>query len=390
MKKLVTLFLIAVSSPVILQAQSAGGGNCSNLFISEYVEGTGNNKAIEIYNPTNSAIDLSNYQLARYTNGGTTASSVVLSGTVQPHDVMVFVIDKRDPNGTGLEEPIDQALENVGDVFLTPIYSFPTSAMYYNGNDAVALLTSGNAIIDVLGRIGEDPGIGWEDQDNVVWTTNKTLARKSTIELGDNNGFDAFMPEVEWDSLPEGTYSGLGFHQSSCYTAPCTTPSNVSFTGLNTAYAVADNPVTLDGSPSGGTFYGPGMNGNQFDPGAAGLGQHSIVYAYTNGNGCSGAYALCTTVDLSVGGSRTEISSTEGVDVYPIPSAGDFTLKIKDVNGIVSYSVYDNSAKEVMHNSFVANGSATHSISLSEMAAGSYILMLNTPSGNYTEKLIVK
>ena len=37
-----------------LQAQ-----NCTDLFISEYIEGSYNNKAIELYNPTNEAIDLS-------------------------------------------------------------------------------------------------------------------------------------------------------------------------------------------------------------------------------------------------------------------------------------------------------------------------------------------
>ena len=46
--------------------------NCTNLFISEYVEGSGNNKVIELYNPTSDAIDLSNYALSRWSNGSTT------------------------------------------------------------------------------------------------------------------------------------------------------------------------------------------------------------------------------------------------------------------------------------------------------------------------------
>ena len=47
------------------------GQNCSDLFISEYVEGYGNNKAIEIYNPTCYAIDLSEYMVFKYSNGST-------------------------------------------------------------------------------------------------------------------------------------------------------------------------------------------------------------------------------------------------------------------------------------------------------------------------------
>ena len=42
---------------------------CVEIFISEYVEGWSNNKAIELYNPTDEDVDLSNYRLERYSNG---------------------------------------------------------------------------------------------------------------------------------------------------------------------------------------------------------------------------------------------------------------------------------------------------------------------------------
>ena len=50
-------FLIAIS----LNAQ-----DCSDLFISEYVEGPANDNAIEIYNPTTAPINLSGYTVNRY------------------------------------------------------------------------------------------------------------------------------------------------------------------------------------------------------------------------------------------------------------------------------------------------------------------------------------
>ncbi|MFM7301516.1 MAG: lamin tail domain-containing protein, partial [Crocinitomicaceae bacterium] len=40
--------------------------DCAKIFISEYVEGWSNNKAIEIYNPTSSNINLGEYFVARY------------------------------------------------------------------------------------------------------------------------------------------------------------------------------------------------------------------------------------------------------------------------------------------------------------------------------------
>src|SRR5690625_2199589 len=114
---------------------------CSELFISEYVEGWSNNKALEIYNPTDQPIDLSEYVVVRYSNGAGFASSanaVQLSGTIQPYDVYVVVLDKRDPDGTGQEAPVWDELQAKADGFYCPNYN-TSNAMYFNGNDAMTL-----------------------------------------------------------------------------------------------------------------------------------------------------------------------------------------------------------------------------------------------------------
>lgn len=61
----------------------------------------------------------------------------------------------------------------------------------------------------------------------------------------------------------------------------------VSFSGLAAHYCVENAPVTLTGTPAGGTFSGPGISGNSFNPGSAGVGFHAITYSYTDGNGCT-------------------------------------------------------------------------------------------------------
>lgn len=62
---------LVIALPTLAHAQ------CDDIFISEYVEGWSNNKAIELYNPTDAAIDLSDYRLERYSNGATDRKSVV-------------------------------------------------------------------------------------------------------------------------------------------------------------------------------------------------------------------------------------------------------------------------------------------------------------------------
>ncbi|MCB9047766.1 MAG: hypothetical protein H6550_16645, partial [Chitinophagales bacterium] len=51
------------------------------------------------------------------------------------------------------------------------------------------------------------------------------------------------------------------------------------------------------GSPNGGTYSGPGVSGNNFDPSVAGTGTHTITYIYTDANGCSNSATNTITVN---------------------------------------------------------------------------------------------
>lgn len=211
MKKLVLLSL-AVTAAFNLQAQ-----DCSDLFISEYVVGSGNNRALELYNPTNAAIDLSGYKVGRFRNGAASPMLLGLSGTIPSFGTYVIVIDKRDPNGTGFEEPVDLELQALADTFVNPNYIEANSPFYFNGDDAVPVTKAdGTTLVDLVGKIGEDPGTAWSDASGTWWTTDKTLFRKSNVLKGVTVNPAEFMVETEWDSLPENTYTNLGWHTCDC------------------------------------------------------------------------------------------------------------------------------------------------------------------------------
>ena len=195
--------------------------DCTELFLSEYVEGWSQNKAIEVYNPTSSTIDLSNYRVERYSNGATNSSAggiTILSGMLASGDAFVLTNGETDTASTfGYCDPI---LISLGDM-AEPSGSYPTP-MHMNGNDAMVLSKNG-AIIDVIGRVGEDPASGaWTDDAasgftmGSWWTMQHTLIRKSSVLYGDNNGLDLFNPSLEWDSLPVGTWNNLGSHACDC------------------------------------------------------------------------------------------------------------------------------------------------------------------------------
>ena len=240
MKHFFTLFSIFLCSHLI-QAQ------CTDLFFSEYVEGWSNNKALEIYNPTNESIDLSAYSISRYSNGGTSPSTTQLTGTIEPYSTFVVGLDKRDPDGEGYEAPMwdgyytytdsitgqevtiydaDTDLQSKIDLFVTPIYYFGTDAdsaaafptsLYFNGNDAITLEILGAGIVlDLIGKVGEDPGAAWTAGDGNYWTKDHTLIRKSFISGGVSANPIVFDPSLEWDSLPANTFMNLGFHDCNC------------------------------------------------------------------------------------------------------------------------------------------------------------------------------
>ncbi|MBF2014119.1 MAG: choice-of-anchor I family protein [Rivularia sp. T60_A2020_040] len=169
----------------------------ADIFISEYIEGSSNNKAIELYNPTDSVVDLAadNYTIELYSNGASSPSqSLSLTGTIASKDV--FVITRSNA---------DEAIKTVADI------TNADSVINFNGDDAIVIKKNG-AVIDVIGQVGFDPGSEWGSGDTS--TANNTIRRKLTITSGDTNPGDAFDPSVEWDGFPQDTFNGLGSDNS--------------------------------------------------------------------------------------------------------------------------------------------------------------------------------
>ena len=222
---------------------------CGDLFISEYVEGWSNNKALEIYNPTDAPINASAYGIVRFQNGSTNFGEIsYLTGvTVPAHDVMVVVLEKLDPLGEGLEAPVWDELQEVADVYLNPNYDLGIWPMYFNGNDAVALLKNeGETLVDLFGRIGEGsdfPGWGPYTDDlgaQFYISENHTLVRKSSVVTGVTSNPTSFNITAEWDSLPANTFTELGFHNCLCFTGV------EERAGAGNAVRVYPNPVSGD------------------------------------------------------------------------------------------------------------------------------------------------
>ncbi|MDA0912273.1 MAG: lamin tail domain-containing protein [Bacteroidetes bacterium] len=214
------LLTLVMSFPLLIQAQ------CSDIFISEYCEGTGNNKGVEFYNPTGEAIDLSSYQLQRWSNGeGTATDWVDLIGTIEAYGTWVLVngqTEDVDLGGGATSPACDPAMQAYADQLDNP-YPAPT---YMNGDDALVLVKNETTVVDIFGKPGEDPGVAWTNDeangfidigDGAAWlTSNHTLRRKYDVMQGVTVPPVSFNTFLEWDTLSVNTWDGLGMHACGC------------------------------------------------------------------------------------------------------------------------------------------------------------------------------
>lgn len=268
MKKLFTFLLMAFAVSG-LRAQ-----DCAELYFSEYADGDGNNKYVEVFNPTNASVDLSNYAITRFRNGATlTAQGVCsncwvtpLQGTVAAGDVFVVMNGQVDdvPVGGNTSPGVTPAMRAYADFFdcITPYLPGATASpsdecyggangtlegsfSYMNGDDAIGLLKkrpttgatatlyldnpvgSGVAddfdwdVIDLIGEIGYRPTTAWRSLPGTdgkygtsgTWiTARNTLIRKPAVKAGVTTNPNGFNALAQWDTLGRSLHYSLGWH----------------------------------------------------------------------------------------------------------------------------------------------------------------------------------
>ncbi|MCD4833727.1 MAG: Ig-like domain-containing protein [Bacteroidales bacterium] len=177
------------------------------LFFSEYIEGDGgNNKALEIYNPTDAEVDLSNYVLRGSANDATGWEYLYIfpdGATIAAKDVYVIV-----------DDGADAALQDVAD------WSAEYAATV-TGNDARGLFKiagSDTTLIDIIGNPNNPDGNDFDVAGITGATANHTLIRKPGIIEGNidwttSSGTNA--DDSEWEVHDANYFDDLGSHSTS-------------------------------------------------------------------------------------------------------------------------------------------------------------------------------
>ena len=236
----------------------AGTAQCG-LFFSEYAEGSSNNKYLEIYNPTNEAIDLSGYAYPNVSNAPSVVgeyeywNTFAEGATIAPGGVYVIAHGSSDP----------------------AILAFANETMNFlsNGDDGFALVQGTEAdyvFVDVIGNFEGDPGSGWDVAGESAATKDHTLVRKSTVTQG--VGYDwataagTNADDSQWVVYDQNTWDYLGSHDftGNCGAAvPGCTNENASNYNADATEddgsCMFDNACNVDGVvvAAGGFYFSP-------------------------------------------------------------------------------------------------------------------------------------
>jgi plastocyanin len=390
----------------------APGTGAAPLFISEYVEGSLFNKAIEIYNATDAAIDFGvmDVTLEIYYNGNTTRGDVIaLTGTVAPGDVYVIAEDSADP-----------AILAVADQ--------TSGSLSFNGDDAILLVKGAMMILDSIGQVGFDPGTEWGAGDTS--TADNTLRREGDSCEADTDTSDAFDPAVHYVGYPINAFDGLGNANLTCEAGgvvvdiePVNGPIVLPPGGGSFSYTASiENTTTsqihfctwVAAALPNGTDYGPitpiraltldpgesvGRTLNARVPGAAPAGTYTV--SLNVGTLQSIAYSDSFTFEKlpPVAGRVAEVPFTEApivsegafftsavsaspvatVGVYPNPVRGQGTFRfVTEAAAPVRLAVYDALGREVavLVDASLDAGAHTAAFDASALPSGVYVYRL--------------
>lgn len=291
--RLVTLFSI------LLVSMSAN----SQLIISEYLEGSSNDKCIEIFNTTSSPINLSGYSLRRYSNGGTTPTSIALSGTIPACGTHVVC-------------------NSSSQAALLALADQTSGSLNHNGDDAYDLF-DGTSVLDVFGDIGCDPGSEWTAA-GTNGTANNGFIRNSNVcsgvsdpSGGCNSGSFTTLA-TEWTSTQSTSdFSDLGSHTSSC----CGSSNTITEGSIGGPFTVDCSGPTTDSGTFNFTSTGTFNAGNVF---TAELTNGTVLGTLSaSGVDPSGVISITIPSGLATGSYDVQITSND-----PVATSGAVTINV--------------------------------------------------------------
>jgi hypothetical protein len=220
--------------------------------------------------------------------------------------------------------------------------------------------------------------------------SNVTLTGNGAVSyVWDNSVTDG----ISFAPAATATYIVTGTDANGCTNTATTTVvvnPNPTVTGsaANNVVCLDDIADVLTGNPPSGIWTGPGITGSSFDPMTAGSGLQTVTYTYTDSNGCSDTSDVNIQVNLCT--AVVENNSGDGIQVFPNPNNGSFTLSVKKDLGAVQIEILDLQGRVVFSEEKNVNSDFAETISMDTVADGIYLLQLTSDGLQQTEKISIQ
>jgi len=324
-----------------------------------------------------------------------------------PHAGKITIFDNGNSRPSGawsrvviLDPPTDangNYMMNASGVYLPNSFDFQWNGSvdgstfyspYYSG---VNMQPNGNLVVceGVNGRFFEIDPAG-----NIVWHYQNPDDGSIVSQGGSSGGFTTYRAEryppdysafTGRDLTPQGIIENQNTVSDNCtiFQDDC---ANESASILNLPVVTSSNsPITLSGSPSGGTFSGTGVTFSAFNPVLAGPGNHTITYTVTTANNCTvtatqSIFVFTITYNFvnynlgvispRLGNLPIELNFTE---------TGHYNMEILNLNGQILYS----------DKIFISNNHNNQQIDFPKLDRGQYIIRFYNNNFQHSEKVFI-
>jgi hypothetical protein len=374
-----------------------------DLIISEYVEGSSSNRAIELYNVSGESVDLSAFTIKQSYSGdgwgirGTTpmiAYVLPLTGTLAAGEVYVIA-------------HADASTEILAEADITFSYSEEQGARVpsFTGDDAIGLFKY-DALVDQVGFELESEGVGpWNVGDTTAATQDNTLMRKYGTTAGNTNWASSAgttNANSEWIIYASDDISNLGSPSVAINAAPVISDITLNPTAPTTADAVTISATITDDATAADALtvallYGSAEGSETTSVTFTQVGTTSVFEGIIPASAATVYYKI-TVSDGNLSSEETgnyNVTTTgikdivlNSVKLYPNPSNGLVKLELNNVNNEELFVEVYNVIGKLVHKAQITEN--VTEINLTDMNAGIYYVSVRNNDSKKVTKLMIQ
>ncbi len=283
--------------------------------------------------------------------------------------------------GSGDDETYSVCADVNGNIITTGYFTSPTltagsDVLNNAGNTDVYIskLCNASAKINTSGAAvicdGSDVVLNADEGGIYTWSTGST-----------NQNITTNTPGNYWVQVTNPNGCSL---TSSILNVTAASKPLVTYDETNDSVIITAASFTLtQGNPSGGVYSGDGIAGNIFDPSIVSIGNHEIIYTYTDANGCVSSDTSLISIQRDPG--NPNVTENNLFTAYPVQISDFTTLKFHNSLGNARVYVFNSAGEKVIDVKYVGQPVI---LDFRKFPSSTYFIFVRTIDRTQTKKVI--